>query len=445
METREQHDEYLKAAQSLDWDAVYNDISALLKSNRPDIYPADDMLDGSTSYGPFFIRQAWHCAGSYRTSDGLGGCAGGRQRFDPELSWPDNTNLDKAKRLLYPIKEKYGLGLSWGDLIILTGKVAIEEGGFPGQIGFCAGRPDQVDGSQSILMGPTTEQKAIYPCTVNGECVYPFGATTIGLIYVNPGGVLGDYINLEKTAEAINQTFGLMAMNAEETVALIGGGHAFGKTHGACKIDESKFLPPDQNPSNPWPISICPNGTFTTGFEGYWTGSPKMWSNAYFKILAKDGGRFAPVQASGGQYQYTINGANSKFMMLPSDISLARDPVYASYVQAFAANTTYLSQVFGAAWYKLTTRDMGPISRCLNIKINGTYQLPPAQPFQYPLPPPRTPLPDFGQVRLSIHNILYTSASVVPPGFSADYVNGEGCLSLIVFFFFCLSLSFFFS
>ncbi len=201
--------EYVQAATSLDWDAVYADVAALLKSDQSDIYPADDMLDGTTSYAPFFIRQAWHCAGSYRQSDGLGGCAGGRQRFEPELSWPDNTNLDKAKRLLWRIKEKYGVGLSWGDLIILTGKVAIESGGFP-WIPFCAGRPDDEDGSQSELLGPTREQQERIPCPVDGDCGYPFGADTIGLIYVNPEGFQGDYVNLESTSKLINQTFGLM-------------------------------------------------------------------------------------------------------------------------------------------------------------------------------------------------------------------------------------------
>jgi catalase-peroxidase len=210
---------------------------------------------------------SWHCAGSYRQSDGLGGCAGGRQRFEPELSWPDNTNLDKAKKLLWPIKQKYGLGLSWGDLIILAGKVAIEQGGHP-FIGFCAGRPDQDDGSQSDLLGPTQAQEKHHPCAQQGNCKYPFGATTIGLIYVNPEGFLGDYENLTTTAALINFTFGGMSMNAEETVALIGGGHAFGKTHGACVIDPNKFQSPKDNPLNPWPISICANGSFTTGFEG---------------------------------------------------------------------------------------------------------------------------------------------------------------------------------
>lgn len=264
------------------------------------------------------------------------------------------------------------------------------------------------------------EQEKAYPIAENcdgqnGNCSYPFGATTIGLIYVNPGGFLGDYINLESSARAINQTFGFMSMNAEETVALIGGGHSFGKTHGACMIDQSKFLPPNEDPSNPWPIDICSNGTFTTGFEGYWTSKPSKWSNEYFGRLVNQ--LFVPVVAPGGQWQYQAKTPHGPFMMLPTDISLTRDPVYSSLVQAFAKNQTYLTEVFGAAWsasfylvfcvliiplfflrYKLTTRDMGPITRCLNVSINGQYQLPPPQQFQFPIPPAAQPLPDFKQV-----------------------------------------------
>lgn len=414
--------DYVQAALALDWDAVYDDISALFKTNQKDIYPADSMLDGKTSYGPFFIREAWHCSGSYRRTDGLGGCTGGRQRFNPELSWPDNTNLDKGKRLLWPLKEKYGLGLSWGDLMILAGKVAIEEGGFP-FIGFCAGRPDQEDGSQSDLLGPTATQEQYIPCPEQGNCGYPFGADTIGLIYVNPEGFLGDYVNLSTTAALINQTFGFMSMDAEETVALIGGGHSFGKTHGACMINQSNFLSPEQNPENPWPVDICPNGTFTTGFEGYWSSKPSKWTNEFFQRLT--GMAFEPKLAAGGNHQYMSNEAEANKMMLPSDYSLLFDPLYKSYLNVFANNFTRLTEVFGEAWYKLTTRDMGPISRCLNITIKGKPQLPPAQPFQYPLPPAPSPLPDFTAVKAAIQAYLYTPLASVPAGFVPDEVNGK--------------------
>jgi catalase-peroxidase len=414
--------DYVQAALALDWDSVYDDIVALFATNQKEIYPADSMLDGTTSYGPFFIREAWHCSGSYRRTDGLGGCAGGRQRFDPELSWPDNTNLDKGKRLLWPIKEKYGLGLSWGDLMILAGKVAIEQGGFP-FIGFCAGRPDQEDGSQSNFLGPTADQEKYLPCPEQGNCGYPFGADTIGLIYVNPEGFLGDYVNLTSTAKLINQTFGFMSMNAEETVALIGGGHAFGKTHGACIINESNFLSPSENPENPWPVNICPNGTFTTGFEGYWSSKPSKWTNEFFQRIT--GMAFEPRLAAGGKHQYMSADAGENKMMLPSDISLLSDPLYKSYLTAFAANFTYLTEVFGAAWYKLTTRDMGPISRCLNITIKGKPQLLPAQAFQYPLPPAYSPLPDFTLVKAAIQAVLYTPLDSVPQGFAPDLVGGK--------------------
>lgn len=419
--SREQSPEYVTAALALDWDAVYNDIELLFKTNQSDIYPMDSMLDGTHSYAPFFIRQAWHCSGSYRVTDGLGGCTGGRQRFNPELSWPDNTNLDKGKRLLWPLKQKYGLGLSWGDLMILAGKVAIETGNGP-SIGFCAGRPDQDDGTQSELLGPTQEQEVRIPCPVQGNCPYPFGADTIGLIYVNPGGFMDNYSLIDITAHQINVTFGRMTMDAEETVALIGGGHSFGKTHGACRVNSTTFPDPLQNPQNPWPIDACPNGTVTSGFEGYWTAHPRNFSNEFFQRLMYM--VFEPKESSGGRFQYQSASAEANKMMLPSDVSLMTNPLYKSYVVAYANDTEYLKSVFGRAWYKLTTRDMGPISRCLNISIKGKYQLPPVQSFQNPVPPPPNPLANFADVKTAIRNVLYTSTNPIP-GFAADVVNGQ--------------------
>lgn len=359
-----------KSFSELDLDAVKKDIVAMLTVSQS-FWPAD-----FGNYGPFLIRQAWHCSGSYRRSDGRGGCDGGRQRFEPELSWADNTNLDKAKTLLWPIKDKYGAALSWGDLMILAGDTAIESMGGP-WFGFCGGRIDDADGSASTLLGPTKEQQELDPCPVNGQCKSPLGTTTVGLIYVNPEGPMGvpDPIG---SAGDVRDTFARMGMDDRETVALIGGGHTFGKAHGACKLGPGPS--PAEDPANPWP-GLCANGTFTSGFEGAWSSTPTQWSNNYFTELVNN--EWENFIGPGGHYQWRIMGnPSSKLMMLTSDMSLLNDPLmkYQPIVTEFAQNVTAFAQAFGAAWYKLTTRDMGPVTRCL-----GKY-VPPAQPFQNPLP-----------------------------------------------------------
>eukprot|EP00759_Apiculatamorpha_spiralis_P032685 PhF_6_TR34138/c0_g1_i1/m.49854/K03782/katG; catalase-peroxidase len=393
---------YVEAAKKLDWAAVKADIRALL-TNSQSFWPAD-----YGNYGPFFVRQAWHCSGSYRTSDGLGGCEGGRQRFNPELSWADNTNLDKAKRLLLPIKEKYGLGLSWGDLMIFTADTAIESMGGP-VLGFCGGRIDDPDGSWSKLLGPTKDQQANSPCATNGKCTHPFGTTTIGLIYVNPEGPMADYTRPDLSAQEVNATFGAMGMDAVETVALIGGGHAFGKTHGACPTGPGPS--PKEDPANPWP-GTCANGSFTSGFEGAWSFTPTQWGNGYFTNLLSL--EWAAAKGPGGHYQYYAKGKPG-VMMLTSDISLTKDPLYNTLANRYASNLTYLNEKFMNAWYKLTTRDMGPRERCLGPNV------PPAQKFQHPLPPAPSPLPDFTQVSAAIRKVMNTASSAINP----DYVNGN--------------------
>lgn len=395
---------------------VKADIETLILTPQPDVWPAD-VFGGQATYGPFFIRQAWHCAGSYRTSDGYGGCDGGRQRFNPELSWDDNTNLEKAKTLLWPIKEKYGAGLSWGDLIILTGTTAIEMMGGP-VLGFCGGRIDDPNGDASKLLGPTHEQEEQYPCPVNGACPYPFGTTTIGLIYVNPEGPMGKPDPMG-SAHNVHSTFERMGMNMTETVALIGGGHAFGKTHGACPLGAGPS--PKEDPENPWP-GMCgplttPNNVYTSGFEGPWSATPNKWSNGYFKSLVNY--KFEKYKGPGNKWQWG-NSSLPGIMMLTSDISLQQDPMFFAIVKDFANNITYLEEQFSAAWYKLVTRDMGPASRCLGPWV------PPPQPFQYPLPPPPplSSFPNFAEVQAALLPIIYPSeqnngslaADVLPSG-----------------------------
>jgi len=337
---------YAAALKKLDVTAVIAAIEDLLtKSN--DCWPAD-----CGHYGPFFIRLAWHCSGTYRMGDGRGGCGGGRQRFEPERSWADNANLDHARALLAPIKTKFGDGLSWGDLFTLAGTTAIKSMGGP-IVKVCTGRMDDPDGTSSLDLGPNEYQEKVAPCENDGSCKSPLGATTRGLIYVNPEGPVEENENGEKVPSAspkksapdIRDAFSRMGMDDVETVALIGGGHAFGKTHGACKRAHGE---------------LCGSGkgedTFTSGFEGPWTTTPNQWSNEFFRFLLEY--EWEKVEGPGGHYQYQVKDAskeNTKLMRLVSDMALLEDEQYLKIVKRFARNQDALDKVFAQAWLKLTT------------------------------------------------------------------------------------------
>ncbi|KAF8064528.1 katG [Scenedesmus sp. PABB004] len=398
------------AVNKLDWAGLKADISTLLVTSQP-FWPADN-----GHYGGLMIRQAWHCSGSYRTWDGRGGCNGGRIRFFPERGWDDNTNLDKAQRLLKPIKDKYGAGLSWGDLISYAGTVAIESMGGP-VLGFCAGRIDDVDGTASLPLGPTKEQQEIAPCTRgDGMCEQPLGQTTMGLIYVNPEGPLANP-DPKLSAPQIRGTFGRMGMNDSETVALIGGGHAFGKVHGACPTGAGPG--PKEQPDNPWP-GTCGSGpekgrgpnTFTSGFEGSWTTLPTTWTNQYFRNLLDFD--WEKHKGPGGHWQWkpvkrkSGTGPLPDIMMLTADIALLEDPSYLSLVKKYAADIGALETAFSSAWYKLLTRNLGPHARCLGPLT------PPPQPWQHTLPAPASPPPKWDDVKADVRAALRGASAAVP-------------------------------
>lgn len=425
---QEYRSSYAAALQQINYDDVKADLKKLFVDSKS-WWPAD-----YGHYGPFFIRLAWHCSGSYRTSDGRGGCSGGRQRFDPEQSWPDNTNLDKARKLLAPLKRQYGLGLSWGDLFILAGTTAVEDMGGP-VLGFCGGRVDQPDGSHSIELGPSPEQEAIDPCQSTGQqgnCTLPLGSTTVGLIYLNPEGPLGQPLP-DQSRHQIRDTFGRMSMNDTETIALIGGGHSFGKTHGACPTSPGPA--PDVNPLNPW-AGNCGSGVgvdaFTSGFEGPWTTTPTRFSNQYFQNLKNYTWQVA--LGPGGHNQWHITESNppvgpmangtgtQELMMLTSDVSLTYDPDYKQIVEKWAEDKDDFSNQFKHAWYKLVTRDMGPISRCVGNNI------PPPQPFQYPLPSPPSTLADEGLVRDAIKTAMTTTHPSITPDIAKDGSTTYGAM-----------------
>lgn len=366
---------YEKALAKLDIKAVEEDLTALMTANF-DYWPNDADYN---NYGPFFVRLAWHCSGPYRATDGKGGCSGGRLRFEPERSWPDNTNLDKARTLLYPIKKKYGDGLSWGDLYTAAGSIAIQSMGGPTKP-FCFGRMDDKDGKKSE---PLNE-----PCKdpdgkklLNGQCVGPWGPTTVGLIYVNPEGPVDNdgnpRVDPSLSAIDIQDSFGRMGMNAMEIVALIGGGHAFGKTHGACAGTGSGDNQLSATKDCIWSGTCGGDGkganTVTSGFEGAWTNTPTQWGNDFFKGLLEE--KWEKHKGPGGHWQWqTANRTSTRStnMRLTSDMALLENPVYKAMVEIFAKDQNALDNAFAHAWQQLTEAGStwSKAKKCQEIPIN---------------------------------------------------------------------------
>ena len=382
---------YAEEFKKLDLEAIKKDINTLLTTSQ-DWWPAD-----YGNYGPFFIRMAWHSAGTYRVADGRGGASYGTQRFAPLNSWPDNGNLDKARRLIWPIKQKYGRKISWADLMVLTGTVSLENMGFK-TFGFAGGREDVWEPQEDIFWGPETKWLGDKRYTGDRKLENPLAAVQMGLIYVNPEGPNGKPDPLA-AAKDIRETFGRMAMNDEETVALIAGGHTFGKAHGAANPEKNVGPEPEaaslQEQGFGWK-NIFGKGnagdTITSGLEGAWTATPTKWSNGYFDNLF--GFEWELTKSPAGANQWTPKDPAAKGtvpdahdpkkshapIMFTTDIALKMDPAYAKISKRFHENPKEFAIAFAKAWYKLTHRDMGPVSRCLGPLV------PEPQVWQDPVP-----------------------------------------------------------
>lgn len=371
---------YAEAFMSLDLTILKQEIFSLMTTSQ-DWWPAD-----YGHYGPLFIRMAWHSAGTYRIADGRGGAGSGTQRFAPLNSWPDNANLDKARLLLWPIKKKYGRKISWADLMILAGNCALESMGLQ-TFGFGGGREDIWEPEEEIYWGSETQWLGDKRYTGERELENPLGAVQMGLIYVNPQGPNGNPDPL-KSAIDIRETFGRMAMNDEETVALIAGGHTFGKTHGAADPDKYVGREPAaasiEEQSLGWKNTFgSGNGahTITSGLEGAWTTTPTKWSNNYFENLF--GFEWELTKSPAGAHQWKPKGGAAASsvpdahdpakrhapMMLTTDLALIMDPIYAPISKRFHENPDQLADAFARAWYKLTHRDMGPKARYLGPEV----------------------------------------------------------------------------
>jgi len=371
--------DYAQEFSSLDLGAVKKDLVALMTSSQ-DWWPAD-----YGHYGPLFIRMAWHSAGTYRISDGRGGAGTGNQRFAPLNSWPDNANLDKARRLLWPVKAKYGRKISWADLMVLAGNCALESMGFT-TFGFAGGRADVWE-PEDVNWGQEAEWLGDERYSGDRDLANPLGAVQMGLIYVNPEGPNGTPSALA-SARDIRETFARMAMNDEETVALIAGGHTFGKTHGAA--DPSKYIGPEpegarlQDMGLGWKNSFgtgSGNDTVTSGLEGAWTPTPTTWDNSYFETLF--GYEWDLTKSPAGAFQWVPTDPAAKNavpdphdpsktqapVMLTTDLALRLDPIYEPISRHFLENPDELADAFARAWFKLTHRDMGPISRYLGPEV----------------------------------------------------------------------------
>ena len=383
---------YAEEFKTLDLDAVIQDLHALMTTSQ-DWWPAD-----YGHYGPLFIRMAWHSAGTYRIADGRGGAGSGAQRFAPLNSWPDNVSLDKARRLLWPIKQKYGRKISWADLMILTGNVALESMGFE-TFGFGGGREDIWEPEEDIYWGPEGKWLADERYTGDRDLTNPLAAVQMGLIYVNPEGPNSKPDPLA-AARDIRETFARMAMNDEETVALIAGGHTFGKAHGAA--DAAQFCSPEPEGAdiehqgfgwiNSFGTGKGPHA-ITSGLEGAWTTNPIKWDNNYLDNLFNFDWELTKSPAGAQQWTPKDAAANGTVpdahdpskrhapMMFTTDLALKVDPNYAPIAKRFHENPQQFADAFAKSWFKLTHRDMGPISRYLGPKV-------PAQPLLWQDPVP---------------------------------------------------------
>ncbi|MER6419737.1 catalase/peroxidase HPI [Streptomyces sp. NPDC001137] len=369
--------DYAEAFKSLDLPAVKQDIAEILTDSK-DWWPAD-----FGHYGPFMIRMAWHSAGTYRISDGRGGAGAGQQRFAPLNSWPDNGNLDKARRLLWPVKKKYGKSLSWADLMILAGNVALESMGFK-TFGFGGGREDVWESEEDVYWGPEKVWLDDQRYTGDRELESPLGAVQMGLIYVNPEGPNGNPDPIA-AARDIRETFRRMAMDDEETVALIAGGHTFGKTHGAGPADHVGADPeaaPIEDQGLGWKSTYGTGkggDAITSGLEVTWTATPTRWSNGFFKNLFEY--EYELTESPAGAKQWVAKDAEAIIpdahdaskkklpTMLTTDLSLRFDPVYEQISRRFYENPDQFADAFARAWYKLTHRDMGPKSLYLGPEV----------------------------------------------------------------------------
>ncbi len=410
--------DYAKEFKSLDLAAVKQDLYALMTDSQ-DWWPAD-----YGHYGPFFIRMAWHAAGTYRISDGRGGGGTGMQRFAPLNSWPDNANLDKARLLLWPVKQKYGRKLSWADLLILAGNCAHESMGLP-MYGFAGGRADVWEPEEDVYWGKETEWLGADRYKGDRELERPLGAAHMGLIYVNPEGPEG---NPDPVAAArdIRDTFGRMAMNDYETVALIAGGHTFGKTHGAASDAEYVEAEPAgasiEMQSMGWKNNFGTGkggDTITSGLEGAWTDTPTKWSNKFFENLF--GYEWELTKSPAGAHQWkpigdagagTVPDAHNPEkkhapFMLTTDLSLRMDPAYEKISRHFYENPTEFADAYAKAWFKLTHRDMGPVSRYLGPEVPKEVLI-----WQDPIPAVTHELINDGDVEALKANILASGLSV---------------------------------
>ena len=418
--------DYAEAFNTLDLADVKKDIAEILTGSQ-DWWPAD-----FGHYGPLMIRMAWHSAGTYRISDGRGGAGAGQQRFAPLNSWPDNGNLDKARRLLWPVKQKYGRNLSWADLMILAGNVALESMGFE-TFGYAGGREDVWEPDEDVYWGPETTWLGDERHTGDRQLEEPLGAVQMGLIYVNPEGPNGNPDPLA-AARDIRETFRRMAMNDEETVALIAGGHTFGKTHGAADPEQYVGPEPEAAPLEEQGLgwknkygSGSGADAITSGLEVTWTQTPTSWSNNFFENLFGYEWELTKSPAGANQWQPkdgagagTVPGPSDDSpkrppTMLTTDLSLRLDPAYEKISRRFYEDPDAFADAFARAWFKLTHRDMGPVARYLGAEVPDETLL-----WQDPLPEvthdldragrrrsPEEPDPRFGPVRLAagLHSV----------------------------------------